>query len=240
MIQLRSAIRTIHADRDWWKKVLIGGALWITLLGWPLVEGHQLESIENSQRGFPTPLPPWHAWGNKAVVGIFAMVIDFFFFLFPMLLGGVLLLCGTLAAGITAGGSAVRPVALVVLLPLAGYLLVVWLLGVSAVAKQRYVEDGDLETILSFRLIREQMEPAARGPYLRARLLSIPAYALALAVLVLSVPVAGISVLAMLVVVWLAFSLLTYARLLAIQLYLAATQQVASRKWEMRTRRAET
>ncbi len=240
MIQLRNAIRTIHADRDWWKKVLIGGALWITLMGWPLVEGHQLESIENSQRGFPTPLPPWHAWGDKAVIGIFALVVDFFFFLFPVLLAGVLLLCGTLGAALIAGVGAIRSVALVVLLPLAVYLLVVWLLGVSAVSKQRYVEDGDLGTILSFTIIREQMEPTARGPYLRARLLSLPAYLLALAVFLLSLPVAGVSVLAALVVVWLAFSLLTYARLLAIQLYLAATQEVATRKFEMRIRRAET
>ncbi len=57
--ELGTALRTIHADRDWWKKVLLGGALWLTLLGWPVVEGHQLESIENSQRGFPTPLPRW-------------------------------------------------------------------------------------------------------------------------------------------------------------------------------------
>jgi hypothetical protein len=169
MVQLRKALRTIHADRDWWHKVLVGGGLWMTLAGWPLVEGYQLESIDNSQRGYPTPLPRWHAWSDKLVIGIFALVIDFFFFLFPTLLAGVLLLCGTLTAGLGIGADTVRPVTLIILLPLLVYLLGIWLLGVSPVSKQRYVEEGDLATVLSFGIIRELMQAGASAPYIRAR-----------------------------------------------------------------------
>src|SRR5688572_26918003 len=155
MVQLRKAVRTIHADRDWWQKVLVGGGLWMALVGWPLAEGYQLESVDNTQRGFPTPLPRWHAFGDKLVIGIFAIVIDFFFYFFPTLLAGVLLLCGTLVAGLGIGPGTVRPVVLIVLLPLSVYLFGIWLLGVSPVSKQRYVENGDLATVLSFGIIRE-------------------------------------------------------------------------------------
>jgi hypothetical protein len=240
MVQLHTAMRTIHADRDWWHKILVGGALWITLAGWPLVEGHQLESIDNSQRGYPTPLPRWHAFSDKLVIGIFALVIDFFFFLFPILLGGVLLLCGTLTTGLAIGPHMVRPVTLIVMLPLMLYLFSIWLLGVSPVSKQRYVEDGDLASVLSFAIIREQLQSPARVPYLRARLLSIPAYGVALLVLVLTFPIAGLSTVAAVLTLWLGTSLLFYARLLAIQLYIAATRDVTARQFEIRTRRAET
>src|SRR3712207_2995963 len=95
MPNLRVALKIIHSDREWWRKILTGGALWLTLVCWPLVEGHQLESIENSQRGFPTPLPRWADFGTKGLVGFFAIIIDFFYFVLPVLSGGILLFCGT-------------------------------------------------------------------------------------------------------------------------------------------------
>ena len=55
----------------------------------------------------------------------------------------------------------------------------VWLLGISPVAKQRYVSVGDLPEVLGGSLIGELMRPPARGPYLRARLGSLPAYVVA-------------------------------------------------------------
>jgi hypothetical protein len=183
-------------------------------------------------------LPRWHGFGDKLVIGIFAIVIDFFFFFFPTLLAGVLLLCSTIVAGFGIGPGTVRPVALIVLLPLLIYLLGIWLLGVSPVSKQHYVEDGDLATVLSFGIIREQLQAGVRMPYLRARLLSIPAYALAVLILILSFRVAGFSPLAALATVWVGMSVLMYARLVTIQLYLAATREITDRQFELRTRRA--
>jgi hypothetical protein len=240
MVHLGKALRTIHADRGWWHKILVGGALWLTLAGWPLVEGHQLESIDNTQRGYPTPLPRWHAFSDKLVIGIFALVIDFFFFFFPTLMAGVVLLCGALTAGLTLGGGALRPITLIILLPLAIYLAAVWLLGVSAVSKQRYVEEGDLGAVLSFGIIREQLQGSVLIPYLRARLLSLPAYMVAVLILLGSLPLAGVSIIGAVIAIWLGLSLLFYARLVAIQLYVAAARDVAARQFEMRTRRSET
>ena len=240
MVELRAAIRTIHADRDWWKKILLGGALWTTVAGWPIVEGHQLESIDNSQRGYPTPLPHWNLLGDKAVLGLFAMVIDFFFFLFPILCGGVLLFCGTLAVGLTGNGAAARTVVLMILIPVSLYLAGVWGLGVSAVGKQRYVEGGELAEVLSFALVRELFRAPARGIYGRARLLSLPPYLVAVAILVGSLRLLGETIAGGIIAIWLGLSVLVYARLVTIQLYLAATRALETRRFELLRRRAET
>ena len=229
--ELGTALRTIHADRDWWKKVLVGGALWLTLLGWPVVEGHQLESIENSQRGFPTPLPRWDDIGGKGVLGIFALVIDFFYFLFPLILGGMVFFCGTLFVGLAGNGGATGVVARVTLVVPALYVLVVWAAGASAVAKQRYVVEGDLPAGLSGGLVWQLLRRPGRGMYLRARLLSLPPYLLAVALLVLSAWVFTSTTLGGLLILWLALSGLTYARLVTIQLYLAATRAAESRRF---------
>ena len=231
MPELSTALRTIHADRDWWKKILLGGALWLTVIGWPVVEGHQLESIENSQNGFPTPLPRWNDPGSKAVVGIFALIIDFFYFLFPLLLGGIILFCGALAAGLAGNNGAVRVIALSILSGMALYVAVVWLAGASAVAKQRFVTEGDLPDGLSGKLVGEIIRSPARRIYLRARLLSLPPYLLATGLLVLSIWVFGQSVLGGFLVVWLSLSTLVYARLVTIQLYLAAIRAAELRRW---------
>ena len=227
------ALRLIHADRDWWWKVLFGGAFWLTIIGWPVVEGHQLESIENTQRGFPTPLPRWNALGDKAVVGIFALVIDFFYFVFPLLVGGMLLFCGTLAVTLTGSGEAARVVALLAVGAMGLYIAGAWLLSASPVAKQRYVADGELAVVLGGELVRELLRQPARGIYLRARLLSLPPYVLALGLLVASFWISGRSVAGGLLIGWLALSALVYARLVTIQLYFAAGRAIQSRRFEM-------
>ena len=234
MPDLKVAVRTIHADRDWWKKIGVGGTLWLTIVGWPIVEGHQLESIENSHRGFPTPLPVWVDLGGKAVIGIFALVIDFFYFVFPLLCGGFVLFCGTLAAGISGSGATARLIALSTLAIMALYLVGVWLLGASPVAKQRYVIEGELQDVLGGVLLRDLLRSPARGLYFRARMLSLPAYLVAGVLFALSIWAIGQAPLGALVLGWLAFSALVYARLLTIQLYLAATKALEKRRWEAR------
>lgn len=233
MPNLSTAIRTIHADPAWWRKILIGGALWLTVIGWPIVEGHQLESIENSRRGFPTPLPLWTNLLDKAVIGLFALVIDFFYFIFPVLLVGMLFFCGTLILGLSGGEVAARLIATAVPGVVGLYLLFAWIAGVSPVGKQRYVEHGDMPQVLSAGLFRELLQASTRRPYLQARLQSAPCYALALALLTASLWLTRTSGLLGLITAWLGLSALVYARLVVIQLYVSATRSVeqARFKW---------
>ncbi len=232
MADLRAALRIIHADREWWRKILVGGAIWLTFVGWPSVEGHQLESIENSQRGFPSPLPRWSDLGAKGLVGFFAIIIDFFFFVLPILSGAMFLFCGTIAIELTGINPAAHVVSRTIIFLTVIYVFTIWVSGASPIAKQRYVTGVDFSDILSGSLVRELLRAPARSFYLRARVLSTPAYLVTLGLFSLALIVLRWNLLAGLLVGWLALSSLVYARLVAIQLYLAATRALERQQFD--------
>lgn len=237
--QSSSAWGTIHADPAWWKKVLIGGALLLTFVAWPVVEGFQLESIENTQRGYPTPLPRWNDIGGKIVVGLFALVLDFFFFMFPLLITGIILFCSTLIIGLSTGGMTSTIIASVIAIIAGGYLLGVWLLGASPIAKLRYVKDGNLEQTISGSFIRDLARRPLRNTYFRARLRSLPFYFVACTLLIAAGMIGSRNTYAGLFAGWLGASALFYARLVTIQLYDVATKAWERQRFEDRQRSIE-
>src|SRR5215208_5925113 len=96
-MNLRNALANIHRDPLWWRKILIGGALMLTVFGYPLAAGLVAESLDNTRKGFPTPLPPWREWFSRYLIGLFAVLIDILFFGMPIFGAGLLFLCvGTL------------------------------------------------------------------------------------------------------------------------------------------------
>jgi hypothetical protein len=214
MISLRAALANIHNDRRWWQKVLIGGALQLTVVGYPWVAGLVIESLDNIRKGYPTPLPPWHDWSARYITGIFAALIDFVFFLLPLLISAVLLFC------VAVGWLSIVGVALLL------YELAMFAIGVAPVARLLYVEQGYAEEALSMLPLRAALRPGARRVYAQARLHSLPAYLPALLLLVLAWLAArsGISGagLAVLLLLWLAASAQLYAHLVVVQLYGAA------------------
>jgi Protein of unknown function (DUF4013) len=240
MSELKAAIRIIHVDRDWWWKMLLGGALWLTVAGWPIVEGFQIESLENSQRGFPTPLPRWTRLGDKIVTGLFAMLIDFFYFVFPVLLAGMVFFCSVLATSLSANEAITHLITIVAEGVTGLYLLAVWLFGASPIGKQRYALDGDMELALSARLISELVREPERHLYLLARVRSLPPYGLAGLLLSAAVWLAQSSFLFSLGSAWLGLSVLLYARLITIQLYLTATRTAQRIRFDLLYNENET
>ena len=231
MPALRTAIATIHRDRAWWRKMLVGGALWMTLVGYPIVEGYQIESIDNTKSGYPTPLPRWDDLGSKAVQGIFGLLIDFFYFVFPLLIGLLLLLCGAIGLTLTdttgllqAVGATIGGLALL-------WLLLVWLLGVSMIGKRLFISEGQPNQALSSKAARMALSAEARDVYLRARLQSAPVYLAPLALLV-APWLRNWPWWLTLVLLWLGLSALLYARLVTVQLYDAAAREIERRRFE--------
>lgn len=237
MISLRTAIATVHRDRVWWRKVLIGGALWLTVIGYPIVEGFLLESIENSEKGFGAPLPRWNMLGTKMVLGIFAAVIDFFFFIFPLMVIGLLLFCGALAVSLGGIGDA-RPLSLIIFGLTAACLALAWFSSASPIAKRLYVIEGRLEQALSTQVLRTALRQPARNIYFRARLQSLPLLTVALTLFAAAwISLAWSGWLALLIV-WLALSTLFYARLVVIQLYTNAGKEIERLNFEAWQQRA--
>jgi hypothetical protein len=89
-MNLRSALANIHRDPHWWRSVLIGGALTATVVVYTWVAGFEIESLENTRKGFPTPLPRWSDWANRYVIGLLAVLIDIMFFVLPVFGFGLL------------------------------------------------------------------------------------------------------------------------------------------------------
>src|SRR6185436_9442026 len=174
-MNLRSALSTIHRDPHWWRTMLIGGALTATVVGYPWVAGFEIESLDNTRKGFPTPLPRWSDWANRYVFGLLAVLIDLMFFVLPVFGFGLLFLCG---GGILAisGVGWMRWLAPASLAALLLYQLAIFALGVAPIGRLIYAQDGEIEAALSLRPLREARRPAARAIYWRARLLSLPAY----------------------------------------------------------------
>jgi hypothetical protein len=233
MPSLRTALATVHRDRLWWRKVLVGGGLWLTVVGAPAVEGHSMESLDNTLNGYPTPLPRWNDLITKWVQGMFALVIDFTYFVLPLLAAGLLLLCSAIAVSVSGTGTQT----LQILGPLIGGALVVWLgavwlSSVSPIGKRLYAGEGQPNTALSLQPLRDAWDPAARGLFLSARLQSLPAFGLALVLFGLAWQAATISGWLALVGFWLGSAALHYARLVSIQLYDAAAREVQRRKFE--------
>jgi len=222
-MSLRAAVANIHTDRLWWRKILIGGALMLTIVGYPWAEGLVVENLDNARKGFPTPLPPWRDWSTRYITGLFAVLIDFVFFVLPILVAGMALFCVAvvfLAAG--SAGSWLIGIGGVVLL----YQLVMFALGVAPIGRLIYVEQGFAEDAISTRPLREALRPGARDVYARARLASLPAYlpGLLLAGLMWLVSSSGVpgAGLLILLLLWLLASAVLYAHLLVVQIYALA------------------
>ena len=226
-MSLRAALANIHNDRLWWRKVLIGGALMLTIVGYPWAAGLVIESLDNTRKGFPTPLPPWHDWFNRYIIGLFAALIDFIYFVLPLLAAGVLLFC--IAVFLLISGSATISLAPFVALALI-YELTIFAIGVAPVGRLIYVEEGAAEEALSAQPLRAALRPGARGAYTSARLRSLPAYVPALLLMIavwgtIQSGLPGAWAIALLLL-WLAASAVLYAHLVVAQLY-AMAERVA-------------
>ena len=180
---LRAALHNIHRDTAWWRKVLTGGAVYMTVLGWPLAEGFHLQSMENIRRGFPSPLPRWDTLSDKMVVGFFGWVIDVFFFLLPLLVGGVVAVCSVLGTGLLITNGVGQVVALALVSLIVVYELLMWASSASLRSKLLFVDNGEASSALALNMVRLGLRPQALTRYGGLRLRILPFYGVALAVL---------------------------------------------------------
>jgi hypothetical protein len=230
---LRTAWATIHRDRAWLAIVLLGGTLTLTLIGYPLVAGLLMISLDNSQRGYPLPLPRWDDWATRYLLGLLTLVIDFVYWLaLPLLLLVVLFCLGTVLA-------AAAPAALGVVAGAVGVLVLLGWLGVflgsvAQAARLRYVASGDLAQALSGTVLQHAAERPRRSAYWQARLSSLPLYGPVLLAAGLGLWLAGQTFvgapLLLVLVVWLGACGWCYAQLVSVQLYVQAEQRATSRR----------
>lgn len=234
-LALGAALATVHRDPSWWAKCLLHGALAITGVGLPLAAGFVLESYDNSRKGYPTPLPPWSDPVTRWLAGLFALLIDFTFFVIPLLVGMILLICvsvGLVVAGLSNAEATGGAIGLLGAL-WAALGLGMFLASAAPAGRLRFVDEGRPEQALGGDTLRWAMRQPARSSFLRARLASLPAYLPAL-LLGAGLYAAGRAafpgqIFAVVGLLWLTASALVYAHLVVAQLYVAAEREAQRR-----------
>lgn len=238
-ISLGAAFATVHRDPRWWAKCLLYGAFALTGIGLPLAAGFIIESYDNSRKGFATPLPPWSDPATRWLAGLFALLVDFSFFLLPLIVAVLLLLCvsvGLLIAGMSNPDTMTTAAWLIGGGALA-FMLAMFALSVSPAGRLRFVRDGRPEEAIGADTLQWVMDGRTRGSFARARLASLPAY---LPALVVGAGIFAVSrvffpgqLIAMLALGWLALSAIIYAHLIVAQLYIAAEREIQRRNLGM-------
>lgn len=221
---LFAALTHIHRDPFWWRTIGIGAALMLTGIGFPLGVGLVVEYMENCRKGFATPLPPWYDWSTRYLIGLFALLIDFFFFVLPLLVIGLIALC--VSVGIVAAGAH-EAILRMLFWNVGGVIVVItlgtWLAGLSPTARLHYISEGKIEDALGSAPLRLVFAPRTRGRLLQMRLATLPAYLPCLLVGTLFWNLAQITFpfqwAVLLLLAWLTLGTLLYAHLVVGQIY---------------------
>ena len=227
---LRESLRVVHADKRWWRAVAVAGLYGMTLFGYPIGAGFIISHLENTRKGYATPLPPLVDWTTRWLMGLFAVLIEFVFYVLPTMVTALLFFCGGLTLVMQRADESQASVLWLFGLGLGLWWLVMFLSGVSAIGRLVYVDDSGAERCLSGYPLREAFRHEAWKYYAKARIYSLPLYLLPV-VCILCMPwildqggffawVSGITVM------WLFFSSLFYAHLVTMQIYHRADQQL--------------
>ena len=233
---LREGIRAVLADRRWPLKIGAGGALMLTLVGIIFPQGFLIEHLENSRRGFRTPMPLWHQWLDKAVMGLLAVVFDFVYFVLPIFVTLILLFCAIFPLLFNEDASSSLTVTVMVVV-LGLVLGLSFALSLSQLAKVSFSRDGEIEQNIGGRLVRRALNPLNRGLYLQARLITLPLYIPALLLgggLFVLISRLATPIWLVLLVAWLMTSVLFWAWAVVGQVYLAAVQIAEDREIDQR------
>lgn len=229
---LRNSTALVFADHRWPLKIGIGGLLMLTLLGFVLPQGFIIEHLDNSRRGYRTPLPFWRLWGDKAIMGLLAFIFDAVYFGAPLVVAGLLTLCAAPLATLRQGQS-VNWVLLIFGVVAAGLWLVSFCLSLSPLAKVSFSREGDLEQGFGRRVFQRALDPLNRRLYFNIRLATVPLYLPAALVAVgwgFAIRQSGTSMWLILLLSWLLCCTLFWAWLIVAQMYLDIAQLAEERQ----------
>lgn len=162
------AFSYITRDREWIKKVLIGGAIsLIPIIGSFVVYGYIVRIIRNVVDGVPNPLPEWDDFaayltnGFLAAVGVFIWGAPLF----------ILAFCLAVFGSINDATSILSLLGWCLVYPL----LFLYMVVVPPIVVGRFAMDGNFNSMLDFNGIIAQIRSVGVGPYAMLLVLAIVA-----------------------------------------------------------------
>ena len=220
---LREALSNIHRDPHWWRKVGIGGALALTIIGLPWPVGTTVVSLENTLKGFPYPLPLWNDWGTRYIIGFFTLLLDLVLFGFPLMFIGLFACCALAISTLSTNPATTEWVVAGMIGIVVAFQLLLFALSIGPIGRLIFLREGRIEDAMGMRPFREALHPKIRRVCLKTRLRSLPVYlpfllCVTLLWLTFQVSFSGAWVVGF-ILVWLSLSSLFYAHLAVAQLY---------------------
>lgn len=169
----------VFDDKDWIKKVLIGGVLNIIPVVNFIPTGYTLRTLKNVSEGQERPLPEWDAWGDDFVKGLMVMIAVLIYSLPIIVLNFI---AGIISAVAGSSGSS-QDVGTVAGLCMAGTscLSAIWGIAIAIVLPAgmiKYAKTGEFGSFFRFgelfAFVRDNL-----GDYLVALLVTLGAVILA-------------------------------------------------------------
>lgn len=152
------AFSYITRDRDWIKKVLIGGAIsLIPIIGSFVVYGYIVRIIRNVVDEVPNPLPEWDDFANYLTNGFLAAV-GVFIWGAPLF---ILAFCIFAFGSLSDAASLLSILGWCLIYPL----LFLYMIVVPPIVVGRFAMDGNFNAMLDFNGIIAQIRSVGVGPY---------------------------------------------------------------------------
>lgn len=168
----------VFEDKDWLKKVAIGGLLNIVPILNFIPGGYALRTLKNVSEGQEKPLPEWNDWGGDFIKGLMVFVAGLIYAIPMFILQGFSAAISAIAAaGGTSEGEAVTGVCMVLL----SCLYALWGLVVAVIlpaGMTKYAKSGEFASFFRFGEIFRFIA-ANLGDYIIALLLTFVAFLVA-------------------------------------------------------------
>jgi len=151
-MDIGKAFSYVISDKDWVKKVVIGGIVGIVPIANLIVIGYGLRVLKNVAQDDPQPLPEWDDWGGDFVKGLMVTLASLIYSSPAIVLSGMFALIGVFTGNISGEVEGVFTALMVCF----NCLVVLWALAVSLwmpAAMVNYTEKWSFGAMFAFEKI---------------------------------------------------------------------------------------
>ena len=151
-MDIGKAFSYVVSDKDWVKKVVIGGILGIIPIANLIVMGYGLRVLKNVAQDDPQPLPEWDDWGGDFMKGLMVTLASLIYSSPAIVLSGIVALIGVVTGNVSGEAQGVFAVLMVCFT----WLMVLWGLAVGLwmpAAMVNYTEKWSFGAMFAFEKI---------------------------------------------------------------------------------------
>ncbi len=151
-MDIGKAFSYVISDKDWVKKVVIGGILGIIPIANLIVVGYGLRVLKNVAQDNPQPLPEWDDWGGDFMKGLMVTLASLIYSAPAIVLSGIFALIGVFTGNVSGEAEGVFAALMVCF----NCLMVLWGVAIGLwmpAAMVNYTRDWTFGSMFAFEKI---------------------------------------------------------------------------------------